>query len=361
MAAAASIGSNHNSRANDGEIRAGRGFWPGLSVTLKHSSYFASYTMIAKGDYPAELIIPLPFSLVNNNVHKDRLELLPAYFWRYNLYALERNTWKTYTRDRRKNIVQYIETDYLAPDTAEEIIHALELLETWLNEALESGKGDKTIIPARGLERSKRELVILKPAKAIEAYRQMLRYYALKTLAAFFSSHTEMDFSAFCVCMGAAPYTQRTAEWVNMGGQITSAANVNQLREQIRNRELSTWQEIHVVYDKWNKEYPLEKARHAWAVLTQLREKGYESPAVCDAAAFKAELGQVVELRQWINSQIFETRAKDYRNSFKRATFHSMAEMEQVTGTTETNTFIMLRQEEDNHFYSMIESILSRL
>ncbi|MDR1249165.1 MAG: DUF4954 family protein, partial [Treponema sp.] len=32
MAAGATIGSNHNSRANDGEIRAGRGFWPGLSV-----------------------------------------------------------------------------------------------------------------------------------------------------------------------------------------------------------------------------------------------------------------------------------------------------------------------------------------
>jgi hypothetical protein len=35
MAAAATIGSNHNSRANDGEIRAKRGFWPGLAVTLK--------------------------------------------------------------------------------------------------------------------------------------------------------------------------------------------------------------------------------------------------------------------------------------------------------------------------------------
>ncbi len=34
MAAAATIGSNHNSRANDGEIRAKRGFWPGLAVSL---------------------------------------------------------------------------------------------------------------------------------------------------------------------------------------------------------------------------------------------------------------------------------------------------------------------------------------
>ncbi|NGM89797.1 DUF4954 family protein, partial [Parapusillimonas sp. SGNA-6] len=36
MAAGATIGSNHNSRAADGEIVAGRGFWPGLCVSLKH-------------------------------------------------------------------------------------------------------------------------------------------------------------------------------------------------------------------------------------------------------------------------------------------------------------------------------------
>jgi len=62
MAAGATIGSNHNSRGADGEIIAGRGFWPGLCVSLKHNSKFASFTIIAKGDYPAELNIPLPFS-----------------------------------------------------------------------------------------------------------------------------------------------------------------------------------------------------------------------------------------------------------------------------------------------------------
>ena len=46
MAAGATVGSNHNSRGNDGEIIAGRGFWPGLSSTLKHNSRFASYTLI---------------------------------------------------------------------------------------------------------------------------------------------------------------------------------------------------------------------------------------------------------------------------------------------------------------------------
>src|SRR5690606_30586353 len=66
MAAGATIGSNHNSRAADGEIIARRGFWPGLCVSLKHNSYFASYTLIVKGDFLHELNIKIPFSLISN-------------------------------------------------------------------------------------------------------------------------------------------------------------------------------------------------------------------------------------------------------------------------------------------------------
>ena len=46
IAAGATIGSNHNSRSPDGELIAGRGFWPGLCVSLKHNSKFASYTIL---------------------------------------------------------------------------------------------------------------------------------------------------------------------------------------------------------------------------------------------------------------------------------------------------------------------------
>src|SRR5690606_23073449 len=57
IAAAATIGSNHNSRANDNEIQAGRGFWPGLCTSVKHSSRFASFILLSKADYSYELDI----------------------------------------------------------------------------------------------------------------------------------------------------------------------------------------------------------------------------------------------------------------------------------------------------------------
>lgn len=363
MAAAATIGSNHNSRANDGEIRANRGFWPGLAVSLKHSSRFASFVIIAKGEYPSELNIPLPFSLVNNNIHKNRLEVLPAYYWIHNLYALERNSWKSANRDKRKIKVQHIETDYLAPDTAEEIIAALALLEGWLGEAGFSpvemaGGGDSDeirLIPCRHLERSRRGQVIIKPLRAIAAYRQMLRYYAVKTIAAFFDSRPELDFHGLRELLGPAAPEQRIRDWVNMGGQIAPAFRVDELRRGIRAEELETWDDIHRSYDHWYAEYPLDTARHAWAVLALVR--GADS---LDREALNAELFSALETRRWIAAQIHETRAKDFRNPFKKATFRGQAEMEQVLGRADTSPFVLLARAETERFAAMIARVAAK-
>ncbi|MCL2762867.1 MAG: DUF4954 family protein [Treponema sp.] len=361
MAAAATIGSNHNSRANDGEIRAKRGFWPGLAVTLKHSSCFASFIIIAKGEYPSELNIPLPFSLVNNNVHKDRLEVMPAYFWIHNLYALERNSWKIPSRDRRKIKVQHIETDYLAPDTAEEIITALSLLEGWIGEAGFSSRDmiganetyDMPKISCRCFEQSKRKQMILKPLEAIAAYRQMLRWYAVKTIAVFMDSMPELDYNGLCAALGAD--SPRICEWINVGGQIVPAFRVDALRQDIGNGKYHNWDEIHRVYDLWREAYPLDRARHAWAVLALLQS------GVPDAAMFKQELAAAIEIRRWISSQIDATRTKDFNDSFRKATFRNQAEMEQVLGKSTESPFVRLSHEEDQRFEELIARVMVRL
>ena len=129
MAAGATIGSNHNSRAPDGEIEAGRGFWPGLSTSVKHSSRFASFCLLGKGSYRYELDIPFPFCLVDNDYKKDRLILLPAFWWISNMYALMRNEKKFRARDGRFDRTLSIEYSPFAPDTAEEILAAMDMLE----------------------------------------------------------------------------------------------------------------------------------------------------------------------------------------------------------------------------------------
>ncbi len=135
MAAGATIGSNHNSRGADGEIMAGRGFWPGLCVSLKHNSKFASFTLIAKGDFQSELNIPIPFSLISNEVSSNKLVIMPGYWFMYNMYALARNETKYQSRDKRTDKTQRLEYDVLAPDSVNEIFDALQLMKKFTAKA----------------------------------------------------------------------------------------------------------------------------------------------------------------------------------------------------------------------------------
>jgi len=373
IAAGATLGSNHNSRANDGEIRAGRGFWPGLSVTLKHSSRFASFCLIVKGDYPYELNIPLPFSLVNNNVHRNRLEVMPAYFWLHNLYALERNSWKTINRDKRFRKVQRIEADYLAPDTAEEIIKALELMEGWIAEA----NGDEAL-QVSGLERHKRSTLILKPHTAVAAYREMLFFYGMKTIICYLEKHGNAELS-FEQALAILSKTEsagteltgtdneapkgRVKDWVNLGGQIVPAFRLDALRHDIRTGNITSWEEIHAGYEAMAAAYDKDRARHAWAVLaeTSLVQTGLADTApvktvhpLADPKAFKTALKRAVQISDWVRKQINISREKDYHDPFRSITYRNKAEMEQVVGKAKDNPFIRLAEENHRHFEKQV-------
>jgi hypothetical protein len=359
LAAGANIGSNHNSRANDGEIRAGRGFWPGLSVSLKHSSRFASFVILAKGDYPYELNITLPFSLVNHNVQKDRLEVMPAYFWMYNLYALERNSWKAVDRDKRVIKIQHIETDYLAPDTTEEIIAALSQMDSWMKAEKTPRIGEE--IGAPELERNKRQAVLLKPRKARAAYEEMLRFYAMNTLIAYMESRPDLSFEALAKELEEPEgYTtrggaDRITDWVNLGGQIVPAFRVDDLRARIREGIIESWEAIHKAYDDFWTAYPLDKARHAWAVLKFLRIDA------ANAGGFICELEHALETKRWIADQVYHSRARDFQDPFRAITYRNKEEMDQVVGKVEDNFFILLARKKLTQFEETVKLLMKRL
>ena len=380
IAAGATLGSNHNSRNNDGEIRAGRGFWPGLSTTLKHSSCFASFIIIAKGDYPYELNITLPFALVTNNIMLDRLEIMPAYFWMHNLFALERNSWKTQARDRRKIKKQRIESDYLAPDTAEEIIAALSLLENWMESAgspidktkapcsaktnnnnEEDHADEDEAVPAGGMERQKRKAMILRPRHAWAAYREMLLYYSLKTLADYLDAQPELSYKQFAADMNKDA-GKRLSEWVNLGGQIVPAIRVDRLREQIRNGEMDSWEKIHAAYDEMAEAYPAERARHAWEVY-RLLERQPSSPGhpLENSGYFKKEMEALLKICRMIEEKVYRSRAKDFDSSFRGITFRNREEMEQVLGTAKDNSFVKITGEKTRLAEERITKLLNRL
>ncbi|MHC4265422.1 MAG: DUF4954 family protein, partial [Planctomycetota bacterium] len=373
--AGATVGSNHNSRANDNEILAGRGFWPGLCTSIKHSCRFASFVLLAKADYPAEMDIPLPFSLLNNNFAKDQLEVMPAFWWLYNMYALARNSWKFQNRDKRKKKVQNIEFDCLAPDTVEEIIKALRLLEIWVAKASLSNRGesikdrdadelarigqellsnkenlDGLEVLGENMEKSNREVVVVKPYEGYQAYRDMLYYYAVKNLVVYLNENKD-SFSSMCDSLKG----KCRREWTNLGGQLMPSKDVDKLRDDVGKGTLTNWGDIHERYDVLWQGYPLEKQRHAYMILCTLL--GTDD---LTKEQWISSLDKSVTIQEFIRDEVYNSRKKDFDNPFRQATYRNMEEMTAAIGTIEDNSFVKQVQEETEAFRKAVEEVKNK-
>ena len=354
MAAGATVGSNHNSRSNDNEVVAGRGFWPGLCTSVKHSSVFASYVLLAKGAYPAEMNIRLPFSMVSNNEKEGRLEIVPAFWWLYNMYALARNSWKYQTRDKRVTKVQNIEFDTYAPDSMEEVFEARALLEEWIGraylgkeaEGLEAEKlrekghllickypkvVDSLEVLAPGTEKSSRKVLVRHPRQAYEAYGDMIVHYAMTNVLRYMEKHPDEKLMS----LNPLVEGERTTLWTNLGGQIMKTSDVDALRADIGSGALAGWDAIHRRYDELWERYPNDKLIHSIQMLRDLYEMDNISDCMWNTFIIKEMYNQ-----DYICEQVRRTRQKDYLNPFRRATYRSEAEMLAAIGPLEENGFV---------------------
>jgi hypothetical protein len=371
LAAGATIGSNHNSRAPDGEVEAGRGFWPGLCTSVKHSSRFASFCLLSKGDYRFEIDLRLPFCLVDDDRSRDRLVLVPAYWWTHNLYALMRNEGKLLARDKRARKAQELEFSPFAPDTAEETIAAIGLIEAWSRGGGAGGDGGDPLeieVPRRLVENSGRPVVLRRPRRAVEAYREILLWYAANAVLGALEpigpgdgrrSGTSLRAAAEALDSSSAT---RVADWENLGGQLVPMPKLEAMLAKARSRALRDWNDMHAEYARLSAEYPADKASHAWGVLRWLAETGSAAGRAKEASSLLAEaLGDLIALSSRVERGVFESRAKDFANPFRKATFRGEAEMLAVTGRTEDNPFVVKTRKDMVALRARAESLRSAL
>jgi hypothetical protein len=327
IAAGATIGSNHNSRSPDGEIIAGRGFWPGLCVSLKHNSKFASFTILAKGDYPFEMNIKLPFCLVSNDVKDDKLVLMPGYWFLYNMYALERNSWKFEDRDKRTEKIQKIEYDYLAPDTINEMFTAIELLKK-----LSIDKDGNAAID--GIENSSRKTEVVKVIQALELFKELISFYGVAQLIQHISNN---QFSSFEEFKKSIRVKITRSEWKNTGSQLIPAADIEKLKHKIKSNTINTWSEVHAFYQQSGDDYENNKLIHAFTSLLEI-ENITSKQFTKDH--FNKLLQRALATKTWMSKSIYESRAKDYTNPFRKMIYETKDEMDAVIGKIENNQFI---------------------
>ena len=348
MAAGATIGSNHNSRSADGELIAGRGFWPGLCVSLKHNSKFASFTIIAKGDFPAELNIPVPFSLVSNDVSNNQLVVMPAYWFMYNMYALERNAHKYVDRDKRTTRAQLIEYDYLAPDTINEIFTSLSHLQ-------KLQPNEKGIATTKGWENNSRNTVVLKVPQSIAIFRELVQYYA----ATEFLRHIQQNkFSSFDEFKKSLSAKIQRSEWMNIGGQLIQQTAVEKLQSNIVHQKVKSWNEVHAFYTEQSATYFTDKLNHAYTALLEILNI---TPKQFTAVFFNQLLENSVATREWMCKGIYESRAKDYRNPFRKMAYSNSKEMNQVVGRLEENSFIQEQMGQLEELKKQVKAVKRKL
>ncbi len=348
MAAGATIGSNHNSRAADGEIIAGRGFWPGLCVSLKHNSKFASFTIIAKGDFPAELNIPVPFSLVSNDVANDVLQVMPAYWFMYNMYALVRNSRKYVDRDRRTEKIQHIEYEYLAPDTVNEMFTGLKILQSLTPDA----EGNATIT---GWENTERTIKVLKLAKSIAAFKEMIQYYGTVEIFNKIQLHKPDSFETLKKSLSAK--IQRS-EWLNVGGQLIQKSAAETLKRNIKAGKTKGWSSVHNFYKEEGLAYEADKCNHAYTSLLEILNI---TPKQFTPALLKQLLQQAVATKEKMCKGIYQAREKDYNSPFRKMVYDTNEEMNNVIGRLEDNSFIQEQLAELDTMKKQVKAVIKKL
>jgi hypothetical protein len=377
IAAGATLGSNHNSRGADGELDAARGFWPGLCTSLKHNSRFAPFTLLAKADYPSEMDIPFPFSLVSNDTSADQLTIMPAYWLMYNTFALERNAWKYHDRDKRIEKTQLLEHDYLAPDTINSIFDALRQLETETGKRIENAvpipagtpdpvrfRGKEWLVsPQNGsaelilenhsIENSRRPVRILKPAAAYQSYSDFIRYYSLKQITSYFIANPA------CTADGMVQMIREASGrsvFVNVGGQFIPEQELNALKNRIKSYEVISWHQIHEFYTAQGRNYPAQKFTHALASLTEI-----SCTSEYDETMLATDLKWYLEFVTSHEDSIRSSRMKDYENPFRQMLYSGKSEMNAVLGNPDQTAFLKFRKTQFEKQKNMVQQLISRL
>jgi hypothetical protein len=330
--------------------------------------------LIAKGDYPSELNIPLPFSLISNDVTNNQLVIMPAYWFMYNLYALARNSGKYIDRDKRNEKIQHIEYDYLAPDSVNEIFDALNMLCRFTamangakgneHELIAAGKAlleDDSIdintleIRAYGFEANARPAKLLKVREAYRIYKQLIVYYGTLQLVNFITVNQSTSFNQL---IQSLPQQATRGKWKNIGGQLFAEDALNNFLHDIEKETIKGWDDIHAFYTESGNNYATQKLHHAWASLLELSGL---SAATFTAAYLKTLLDETISIKEWMYQNIYTSRAKDYQSAFRQMVYDNEEEMEEVIGKLDDNVFINQQKEELDNLKATVDRISKQL
>jgi hypothetical protein len=263
------------------------------------------------------------------------------------MYALERNAWKFEDRDKRTEKIQRLEFNYLAPDTINEMFTAVEILSK-----LKIDKNGNAIIT--GVENSQRKTEVVKVKQVLELFKELISFYGILQLMRQIKSN---EFSSFEELKKSIPVKISRSEWKNIGGQLIPIADVEKLKNKIRNNKINSWSEVHDFYRVSGNDYEKNRLLHAYSSLLEIENITSKQ---FTPAYFKKLLQRAVETKTWMSKGIYESRAKDYSNPFRKMVYENKDEMNAVVGKIEDNQFIQDQFKELEDFKKTVKGLIKK-
>jgi hypothetical protein len=147
------------------------------------------------------------------------------------------------------------------------------------------------------------------------------------------------------------------SEWKNIGGQLIPSTDVEKLKNKIKEGKINSWDEVHGFYRNAGNDYEKNKLVHAYSSL--LENENITSKQFT-AECFISLLKKSIDTKTWMSKGIYESRAKDYNNPFRKMVYESQDEMNAVIGKIEDNHFIQDQFKELEEFKKSVKGLVKK-
>ena len=148
------------------------------------------------------------------------------------------------------------------------------------------------------------------------------------------------------------------SKWLNIGGQLISSADVYKLKNNIKRKKINSWAQVHDYYRQSGTNYKKDKLVHAYTSLLEI-ENITSKQFTKDL--FKSLLEKSIETKTWIAKRIYDSRAKDYSNPFRKMVYETSDEMKAVIGRIEDNQFIQDQLAEADNYKKSIRNFIKKI
>lgn len=138
---------------------------------------------------------------------------------------------------------------------------------------------------------------------------------------------------------------------------MIKAEEVEKLKSDIKTNKMKSWEDVHQFYIKKGDNYPLTKLQHALASLLEL----WKIPSSkLNAESLKTLLKKALETKAWLTTGVYDSRAKDYSNPFRKMVYDNNQEMNKVIGKLDDNTFIKDQQAELQQMKKAVNALIKK-